>query len=102
MDVIKRIVKSLSKSNERKQANNQQQMPPSGQDPLLTDLNENVQTLRTIYTNCPDVVFRPFVISGKTNAMLLYISGLSNIELIDQHVLHPLMQQTVEEPEANS
>jgi hypothetical protein len=69
-------------------------MKPPQQDPLFTNLDENMQTLRSIYTNCPDVVFRPFMIAGKTKAVLLYIEGLSNIESIDQYVLSPLMQET--------
>ncbi|WP_223192349.1 spore germination protein [Paenibacillus sedimenti] len=62
-------------------------------------IDENSQMLRSIYSNCPDVVFRSFTIGGKKKAMLLYIEGLSNIESIDQNVLAPLMQENVQEPE---
>lgn len=63
------------------------------QDSLATELNTNEQMLRAIYTNCPDVVFRSFRIGGNVKAMLLYIEGLSDVELIDQQILAPLMQE---------
>jgi hypothetical protein len=72
-------------------------MKSQEQNLLMADLNKNVQTLTSMYSNCPDVIFRPFLMGGKTNAMLLYIEGLSNIDSIEQHLLVPLMQENVGE-----
>ncbi len=59
--------------------------------PLSADMEENVQTFRSLYDKCSDVVFRRFTISGRRNAELIYISGLSDDKAIDIHVLKPLM-----------
>ncbi len=60
--------------------------------PLSLELNENIEILKSAYNDCSDVVFREFIIGSRTNAVLLYIDGLSNIEEIDQHVLMPLIR----------
>jgi hypothetical protein len=92
MRVIKMIAKTLFKTGKRaKSKTPQQESPP--QDTLSANLDENVQALHTIYTDCPDVVFRSFSIGGKTMAMLLYIEGLSNRDSIEHYVLSPLMQE---------
>jgi len=63
---------------------------------LSSDLDENLQVLRSIYQDCFDVVFRKFFIGGQTKAVLIYIDGLSNIEEIDENVLAPLISETEE------
>jgi spore germination protein KA len=70
----------------------QGQLAPE-QETLSSDVNQNVQTLRAIYSNCADIVFRSFNIGGRLPAFLIYIEGLSNLDLIDQHVLAPLMHE---------
>lgn len=60
--------------------------------PLHSELNQNIEVLKTVYKDCSDVVFREFSISSSINAVLLYIDGLSNTEEIDSHVLMPLIQ----------
>ncbi|MDF2958367.1 MAG: hypothetical protein K0S39_102 [Paenibacillus sp.] len=59
--------------------------------PLSSDLYLNIEGIRSIYGNCPDLVFRSFFIGGTTKAFLIYIEGLCNIEAIDASVLTPLM-----------
>ncbi|WP_246321053.1 spore germination protein [Paenibacillus germinis] len=58
------------------------------------ELNQNLQILQSVYTNCSDVIFHNFIICEKTNAVIIYIEGMSNTELIDQHILAPLMLET--------
>ncbi|WP_026572948.1 spore germination protein [Bacillus sp. UNC438CL73TsuS30] len=60
--------------------------------PLSRVLNENKEILKSAYHDCSDVIFREFLIGGQTNAILLYIDGLSNTEEIDHHVLMPLIR----------
>ncbi|WP_028390944.1 spore germination protein [Bacillus cihuensis] len=60
--------------------------------PLHTELNQNIEVLKSVYKDCSDVVFREFSIGSSINAVLLYIDGLSNTEEVDQHVLKPLIQ----------
>lgn len=64
--------------------------PPPEQDLITANLDANEKTLRSIYTNCADVVFRNIKIAGATEALLFYIDGLSDTGEIDQHVLAPL------------
>ena len=55
---------------------------------------------RSIYQNCSDVMFRSFLLFGKTRAMLIYIEGLSDIEGIENYVLTPLMQESANESQS--
>lgn len=68
-------------------------------DSLDANFSQNVETLRSVYDNCSDVMFRSFLLFGKTRAMLIYIAGLSDIEAIEQYVLSPLMQESSKEPQ---
>ena len=63
------------------------------QDSLTTNVQTNLQFIKSIYDNCSDVVFHHFSISGIRKAVLIYIEGLSNIEEIDKSILAPLMQK---------
>lgn len=71
-----------------------QQQIENQQIPLSSDLNRNVQGIRSIYKNCSDVIFRSFFIGGKTKAFLIYIEGLCNTEEMDASVLTPLMDES--------
>jgi hypothetical protein len=82
-----------SKKKKQQEQNQNQSQNQQQQDFLSTDLDQNLQELQNIYKNCMDVVFRPFKISGKTKAALIYIDGLANIEEIDASVLIPLMEE---------
>lgn len=103
MSFFRSTIRSLIRNHGPKpsevQPSSSQQQQQQQDDALTENLNDNLQTLHTIYQNCPDVVFRPFLIQGQTKAELIYIEGLSNIESIDQHVLTPLMQVSGEDIE---
>ena len=60
---------------------------------FLTDLEQNVEMLKTIYKNCSDVVFHSFIIENQMDAVLVYIEGLANVDEIDDNVLAPLMRE---------
>ncbi|MDP4156858.1 MAG: spore germination protein, partial [Bacillota bacterium] len=68
----------------------------NAQDALSKNLQENVTSLQSIYNNCPDVIFRMFLIGNSLKAVLIYIEGLSNLEEIDKNVLSPLMNLEAE------
>lgn len=59
---------------------------------LSDKLQENVRLLRDIYADSSDVVIHEFLIGDLTQAVLVYIEGLTNVEEVDQHVLAPLQQ----------
>ncbi|MFD2371548.1 spore germination protein [Brevibacillus sp. GCM10020057] len=60
--------------------------------PLDKNLAKNDEYMRSLYHNCSDIVFRPFLIFGSTPALLIYIDGMAHIEELDARVLTPLMQ----------
>ena len=57
---------------------------------------------RLIYQNCSDVIFRSFLLFGKTGAMIIYIEGLSDLEGIENYVLTPFMQESANESQSLS
>ncbi|MBM7643991.1 spore germination protein KA [Scopulibacillus daqui] len=63
---------------------------------MSKDLKQNLQILKSLYTDCSDVIFHDFVIGEKETAALVYIDGLSNIEEIDEHLLEPLMKENAD------
>jgi len=68
------------------------------QTPLYMDLDLNLEKLQSIYDNCSDVVYRPFLIGKKTKAVLVYIEGLTNTDEVDANVLSPLMEDNSGKP----
>jgi len=98
VDMFKGLIRRLFRPKKGKQQlilqQNSEKNPQ--QNELSIDLNQNLAVIQSIYQNCPDVVFRKFLVGGKTNAILIYIDGLSNIEEIDQNVLSPLMHHAGE------
>ncbi|WP_227935592.1 spore germination protein [Alkalihalobacillus deserti] len=78
-----------------KQRQKEEQMK-SQFDNLSPILTENLETLRLIYSDCSDVVFRPFSIGEQFEAYIIYVEGLSNIEELDTNVLGPLMRESAD------
>lgn len=98
--LIRNVSKLLSKTKvkgHQSQQNNQTDSTP--QDFLYHDFDQNIETFRSIYENCFDVMFRSFLLYGKTRALLIYIVGLSNTDGIEEFVLSPLMKNTINEQE---
>jgi spore germination protein KA len=65
--------------------------PESPGTPLATSLEENKARLREIFSNCADIVFRPFLIAGTEQALLVYIDGMADQAELDRSVLFPFM-----------
>ncbi|WP_235822863.1 spore germination protein [Cytobacillus massiliigabonensis] len=80
----------------RKRKNQSQTEPLDIQISLSNKIDENIEYFRSIYTNCSDVVIRPFLIGGIIPAYIIYIDGMANVEEADEQILHPLMNTTVE------
>ncbi|PYI57582.1 hypothetical protein DLM86_02550 [Paenibacillus flagellatus] len=57
--------------------------------------------LDALYQDCSDIVIRRFRIGGVTDAVLVYIEGLSDTGLIDQHILAPLMRTDAADADKN-
>jgi hypothetical protein len=88
------LFRKLSKRNKNfKQTDHQQNPQTDTQQILLSKkIMDNEKTLRSMYSNCSDVIFRSFLIGNKEKAILIYIEGLINIEELDDNVLAPLMK----------
>ncbi|AFU13763.1 GerA spore germination protein [Bacillus thuringiensis MC28] len=63
------------------------------EDALLdADLTKNIANIQNIFRQAPDLVIRRFQITvDGLEAVLVYLSGLTDKELIQNHVLSPLM-----------
>ena len=58
---------------------------------ISSNLAENEQILRDLFKNCSDVVFRPLHEQGQIKFLLIYIDGLSDIRVLDEVVLKPIL-----------
>ncbi|MBP2637965.1 MAG: spore gernimation protein GerA [Firmicutes bacterium] len=58
---------------------------------LTQDISKNEAMLKTVFRGCTDVVFRPIKILGIKNALVIYVEGLIDNELLDTVILKPLL-----------
>ncbi|MGP7818020.1 spore germination protein [Niallia sp. 01092] len=66
---------------------------------LSMNLDENVKELQSIFETSFDIVFHSFVLANDIKAIVIYIEGLVNTELLEQHVLTPLLTKIAEQQE---
>ncbi|MBP1891271.1 spore germination protein [Paenibacillus lactis] len=70
---------------------------------MTGQFDKDVKVIRNAIGNQADVRFREIMIKGtKSRAVILYVEGLTDIDLIDSHILRPLMLQGVQEEQRNS
>lgn len=62
--------------------------------PLSTNLKENIKTIKEIFNMSSDVIVREFVVGKEINAALIFIDGMSDVNIINQHILQPLQNFT--------
>ncbi|MFC5647878.1 spore germination protein [Paenibacillus solisilvae] len=65
-------------------------MPTDSQEAVSSSLDGNHKILTNLYNNCQDVIFRSFSIGAKTEAFLVYIDGMVNLDSLHRNVLSPL------------
>ncbi|GMK44606.1 putative membrane protein YfkQ [Paenibacillus glycanilyticus] len=58
-------------------------------------LSENEQTLRSIFENCSDVVFRRMTIQGNIFLLLVYVDGMIDKDLVQNTILKPLLYEGI-------
>jgi len=58
--------------------------------PVTDKLQDNLNKLRELYNDCSDIIIHEFDILDGPAATLVYLDGLSDMRLIDLHVLTPL------------
>lgn len=59
--------------------------------PLTGDLTINEALLRSVFTECSDVVFHSFQTAEQTSALCVYCLGLCDTERLERQVLAPLL-----------
>lgn len=59
---------------------------------LIGNLIEDLQQIKLILDNCSDVVFHPFQIGTRQEAVLIFLDGLVNMQIIDSDILQPLLR----------
>ena len=68
---------------------------------LPSSLEEKTKILKEIYKNCDDVVFHPF--SSKQSAyLMIFVSGLSDEEKIQEHIIKPIQNTRIVSPDLTS
>ncbi|WP_423802536.1 spore germination protein [Neobacillus sp. SAB-20_R2A] len=89
--------------NEKSQMVLDEQQTLLSKDRLSIHLDDNVQKLESIYTDCADIKFRYFILGNESKAVLIYVDGMSNVEEIDNNLLTPLMSLELEkEPDIHA
>jgi Bacillus/Clostridium GerA spore germination protein len=63
--------------------------------PLSNKLEDNINYFSSLYMDSNDVIFRSFTI-GDTEAVIIHIEGLSDLQKLDELVLENLMNQDSE------
>ena len=60
---------------------------------LSTSLVKNIEVLEELFRDCDDVVKKEFLFRRKDGAVsgyMIYIDGLTDGDMVQQHVIHPL------------
>lgn len=61
---------------------------------LDKSLDANLNTLKAIFRDCDDVVYRQFKIAGRISAALIFIDGMIKVEAVDEYIMKPLMLES--------
>lgn len=65
---------------------------PQGEPFIFTTmLAENKRLLRQVFQDCDDVKFRSFMAAGK-GGLLVYLDGMTDVDLLEKQVLEPLLK----------
>ncbi|WP_336773466.1 spore germination protein [Paenibacillus sp. MMO-58] len=56
-------------------------------------LNENEQTLRSVFASCSDVIFRRLTLQGNVFLLLVYVDGMIDKDLVQNTILKPLLYE---------
>lgn len=58
---------------------------------LSKKLDDNIARLEEIFTDCPDVVRQQFQLKDGTTALIIYLSGMNDIDLLQRDIMPNLM-----------
>lgn len=86
---IKRVPRHIRDKNIKDEGSEEKSTPSS----ISSDLKENLKVLKDIFSLSSDIIIREFAFGKEmqVSAMLLYIDGMTDKELINQSIIKPLM-----------
>lgn len=84
-------------SSERKHTNSLAKSSPTINPPLEgatlgSNLSQNIKQLKIIFDRSSDIVYREFQLGEIQKGILVFLDGLTNMELIDDDVIKPLLE----------
>ncbi len=92
-EMIRNVRKLFKKLNTKKQQTHEERSFAGPEAPLSNNFNQNIESLRSIYDNCTDVMFRSFLLFGKKRAAVIYMEGLTDTKALNESVLSSLMKE---------
>lgn len=89
----KLLIRQKLNQNYNTQSNSSQE---SDQANLSADLKQNLTTIRNVFGDSSDLIFREFSfgVEKKVDAALVFIDGMSDIKIINESIMKPLMYDT--------
>ncbi len=66
--------------------------PPWEKLEIQKSLDQNIQTLKTIFRDCSDMVFRSIEIAPGINAFIAYVEGIVLSLELEGHILEPIVE----------
>ena len=74
----------------------------SGNTPLYSDLNTNLDKIKSELGNSPDLIIRHFELgSFQAQAAAVFVDTLTDIKLVDEFIMRSLMINTAQESHKN-
>lgn len=69
--------------------------PPWEKLNIQKSLDQNVQTLKTIFSDCSDMIYRSIEIAPGIRAFIVYVEGIVMSLELDSHILEPIIEAYV-------
>ncbi|EQB21500.1 Spore germination protein GerKA [Dehalobacter sp. UNSWDHB] len=98
--MFKKLLKSALGFSGKRDSGKITSRQPGEKRPLSADYDDNLQTLRQVFDQCFDILFREFFINADMplRAFIVYVTGLTNHEMVNDHLLKSIMQETANLP----
>ncbi|MDR0267098.1 MAG: spore germination protein [Paenibacillus sp.] len=62
---------------------------------ITTSLDQNIQTIKDIFKDCSDIIFRTIEIAPDIKAFITYVEGVVTSEELQSHMLEPIIEAYV-------
>lgn len=94
--MLKKLLKKVLQVKMQPASNTQKDVDTKGNQPLASNIDTNLNTLRQIFHQSGDIVFREFVLDLPTSlrAFILFADSLCDSNLINESILKSIMQES--------